>query len=265
MRQISKQVLLLCLLAFFAASSGATIISGSATTSGGKTVALQGLEWLSLHHSRDLSRTEIESAAGWTDAEGTTWAAGEWRYATRSETETLINSLWGGTYDGWSPDNADGALWFLDVFGGLSFDIRSGVFGTYTDGDLNSTVWRNLDGSTFFYGSEGECGPTGVSCRGRVDGANNYTFNNISGINVATGVTEVSYVKSTGSLGYFRENSGGDFGLTTDNLTLLNTSSSRNYGSMLVRNTATAVPVPPMLFVLLVGLCLIGVSRPKLS
>jgi len=75
----------------------ASIISGDHTTAGGKTVNLQGLEWLSFDHTMGLSRTTIEGASGWTDNYATTYDADSWRYATRAETSALLQSLWDGT------------------------------------------------------------------------------------------------------------------------------------------------------------------------
>lgn len=134
--------LTLALLALAPFASQAGIVSGIQTTSAGKSVDLQGLEWLSIDSTRGLSRAEVsDGALGYTH-EG-------WRYATRQETSKLLHSLWGGTYLGGSADNGDGATWFFLNLG-------------HGDIQFGAAVLRN-----FFYGSEGECTiDPGLSCHG---------------------------------------------------------------------------------------------------
>lgn len=109
-------ILLFC--SFITSNAIASIISGPQTTSNGKVVNLSGLEWLSLDQTVGYSKTSIE------DGSAGNWLANGWRYSTRTETEALLDSLWGGTTEGWYWDNYDGASWFGDNFGKL---------GTYTD------------------------------------------------------------------------------------------------------------------------------------
>ena len=101
-------------------NTSASIISGVHTLSDGREVALQGLEWLSLEHTANMSRNEVEG--GFTDQYGMVWADDDWRYASRTETETLLGSLWDNVYNGWSNGNYIGSKWFIDNFQGLGFD-----------------------------------------------------------------------------------------------------------------------------------------------
>lgn len=123
-----------------AATAG--VISGSAVTAGGKTVNLQGMEWLSLDKTRGYSRSQIEAGQdGLFDA--------GWRYANRQETSLLLQSLWGGVQGGsWA--NGDGADWFFQHLGG---------------GDL----WAQHNQlHSFFYGTSGECTAIAIeSCLGK--------------------------------------------------------------------------------------------------
>ncbi|HFG2245911.1 TPA: hypothetical protein ACGF9S_003386 [Vibrio cholerae] len=130
----------LLLTAGFSMSAHAGFISGPKTFDGGKSVDLQGLEWMPLTYTAGLSRNQVEAAGGFTDRFGGVWNAGVWRYATRNETETLLGSLWGGRFNGWSHDNFAGAAIFLQWYGAL-----------YKD--------NNLSGSQFIFGADGECYP----------------------------------------------------------------------------------------------------------
>lgn len=117
-------------------SAGATVISGSHTTDGGKVVDLQNLEWLSWDETFNVTRTAIENGTGG-------WLADGWRYATGDEFGNLITSLWGGV-EGWAEANTDGAMWLWETFDHESFlNPLSGV--TSRTGDL-------------FVGAEGENG-----------------------------------------------------------------------------------------------------------
>ena len=127
-------ILISSMLAATSIFADASILSGPQSTSGGKAVDLQGLEWMSLDHTAGLSREDVE--LGFTDRYDTVWGAGEWIYASRKQTEAMLGSLWGGTYNGHSADNADGAEWFLDHFGGLAYDDGYGE-------DRISRAWSN--------------------------------------------------------------------------------------------------------------------------
>ena len=76
---------------------------------------VENLEWLELTATVGKSRYEVESLlSGGQALEG-------WRYATRSEVESLYDSLWGGITEGYSEDNFSGARTFFDAFGLHSF------------------------------------------------------------------------------------------------------------------------------------------------
>ncbi len=247
-KQFSKLItLFFCLLVF--ATANATIISGSHTTTGGKTVALQGLEWLSLDHTQQMSRDQVENAGGWTDRYGTSWNAGDWRYASRAETETLINSLWGGNWDGWSNDNHDGASWFIDIFEGLGFDSGSGY--TRTDGTSSSRGWTNYDYSSFYFGDDGDCHSlSSHTCVGNVRSADNYQ-QDINGAYI-NGAYGTSYSANTGVMGSIKDTGGANMGINPANSMNVKTDASSHIGSLLVRNST--VPEPSSLVILSLGL-----------
>ena len=71
------------------------------------TAGIEQLEWLELTATQSLSRNEVDALISGGDLAG-------WRYATRSEVETLYSSLWGGTVSGWSIDNYPGAFSFYE-------------------------------------------------------------------------------------------------------------------------------------------------------
>lgn len=102
--------------------SNAATIFGNHTTDAGKTVNLGGLEWLSFdesgynHKRSSYNRYEIEAGiGGWINS-----TPESWRYATRVETENLLDSLWGGTNEGWHISNFDGVDWFLENISGFT-------------------------------------------------------------------------------------------------------------------------------------------------
>jgi len=64
---------------------------------------IENIEWLELTVTAGKSRLEVESMLT------TGGVLDGWRYASRSEVETLYDSLWGGTTDGYSSDNFAGA------------------------------------------------------------------------------------------------------------------------------------------------------------
>jgi hypothetical protein len=120
----------------------AAIVTGPHTTNAGKQVNLQGLAWLSLDMTRGISRDAVESGYGGLTSDG-------WRYATRNETANLLQSLWGGTTQGFTVDNGDGAVWFFTYLGQGPLEFLGAVI-------------RN-----FFYGDAGECTPDlAQSCLG---------------------------------------------------------------------------------------------------
>jgi hypothetical protein len=213
-----------------------------------------------LTYTAGLSRNYVASTSGWTDRFNHTWNSNDWRYATRTETETLINSLWGGIYDGYSSDNAIGAEWFIRTFGGIAYDTGFGDSrqdGSYSD---IGTGYKNLNSSSFFFGQIGECNTqTSVSCHGYVSHAANYDRGDIIGQRVKPLNSAVAYRKDTGELGFFGDAYGGNFGLVAQNLFITNSDSSSSRGSLLVRTShapISAIPTPSP--ITLLGLGLIG-------
>jgi len=114
--------------------SNSGLISGLNEYDGG-IVNLSGLDWMpvDMADSDQLDRNEIESL--FSDSLSEFYG---FRYATRIETSTLLNSL-GPVEDGWSSNSYAGISWFFDAFG----------VGPFSNN--NSTYWD------FFYGSDDEC------------------------------------------------------------------------------------------------------------
>ncbi|MCP5144761.1 MAG: hypothetical protein H6978_08045 [Gammaproteobacteria bacterium] len=231
MKKAMYTLAILCLGAVVEAASAAVVNSGTSTNAD-----LQGLEWLSLDVTAGMSREDVEASALLT-TEG-------WRYATRSETEALINSLWGGVYNGYSPDNAPGALDFLTTWGILS-TANSG--------------YTNPKSSSFIFGESGACDASpAYSCLGTVTHFDDSPHGWLV-LNVNTGLNESPYV--SGMVGFFSDNVGGNFGVTDSNQLRLNVSQNAATGSLLVRE-ASPVPLPPALSFLALGLfSLIGARR----
>lgn len=252
----------------FSLITQAVIISGKHVTPGGKIVNLQGLEWLSLEHTANLSTNEIKD--GFTDNYGITYSGEEFRYATRSETELLLGSLWGGNYSGWSADNADGAKWFLDHFWGLQFDTGSGK--NRINLALNDTSGRNQytgrDGVNFFFGAENECALK-LSCGGQVLYFDLVQFEQ-SGINVVTGETETTNAPGD-SIGRFLEENGVDMGLNDNNYDIATYIKYYDWGHLLVKaSTSNSVPshyvsTPATLSIILFALLVSFISKRNSS
>lgn len=220
----------------------AGIISGDQLTAGGKQVALQGLEWLSLDHTAGLSRADIED--GFTDRFGTVWNAGDWRYATRTETTMLLNSLWGGVWTGqlggWQSSNYDGASWFINAFEGLQYDVGFG------DARIDKTYtfrggYTNHDSSEFFFGNDYEC-------------HSSYDFTCYGLVQVADYHRESNDAQKTG---WLHKNYG--LSMEASNISTLDISSQAYRGSLLVRVAKAPVDVPESGGLMLLGLGVFGV------
>ncbi|WP_411991385.1 PEP-CTERM sorting domain-containing protein [Agarivorans sp. DSG3-1] len=218
-------------------TANATFISGDYTLENGKEVALQGLEWMPLTYSQSYSRLYVE--------------ADDWRYATRSETATLLNSLWGGVYLGFSNDNFIGASWFINYFGGLGMDTSFGL--NRVDLKLNNSTWDNYDVSQFFFGKDKECSDElRLSCIGEAASADGF-YRSLATKNIHTGYK--GYMQARTPLGYFDSRSGVDAGLNNDNRVRGKSNSSSMLGSLLVRQpTIVEVPEPGSLGLLMVSL-----------
>ena len=191
---------------------------------------IENLDWLELTATANHSRNQVEELIGDGTFEG-------WRYATRTEVETLYDSLWGGTTETWSADNYAGARTFFDAFG-----ISEGY------SSLNNSGYR-LDGYTewnTFFGVDGDtCVNPSNSCIGSV-----LLFDSAYG--------------AADNRGWFHDQNGLSNGVDSANSQL---SSGDNliqpyYASHLVR--VSAVPVPAAVWLFGSGLIgLIGVARRK--
>lgn len=237
--------------------SKADLISGTHLTDDGKTVDLQDLEWMSLEYTAGLSRIEVEG--GFTDNYGTNWNANEWRYATRAETGILLNSLWGGVYEAWATNNADGATWFIKHFMGLAFDTGSG--NSRVDGTQSNTLLSNYDWSDFLFGDSGECSSDWTdSCLGSVAAMTDYRQNLIT-YNVLTSALELAHLSGE-PMGWIGDTTGAEFNWNPTNLTLKTDDSDSTIGSLLVRK-ATVVPEPSVLEIMTLGLLVLSMRRRR--
>jgi hypothetical protein len=227
--------------------SSAGVISGNQSTDDGNLVALQGYEWMTLDSTAGLQRSDIEN--GFTDNDGNVWGASDWSYASRVQTEILVNSLWDGIYSGWSDGNFDGASWFIENFGGLGFEGLPG-------GVSSNSNWVNLDNTRFFFGDDGDCtSDLSMSCRGYIQAGDNYN-SDLSARNVVTSTaSEVSYIANSGGVGFLSESNGSDMGFSTYNDTLSKTTADSRYGSLLLRSVPLAiVPEPSTMFIFALGI-----------
>jgi|TARA_R110002060_G_scaffold77607_2_gene89285 hypothetical protein len=252
MNKLYLSTIALLLLSFlFSFTANAGLISGNQLTFNGRSPELQGLEWLSLDYTKGLSRNEIEN--GFTDNYNNTWDSNEWRYATRHETETLISSLWGGNFNGWSEDNADGAKWFLEHFGLLSPNHNNGQ-GDFPNSGL----------SIFLFGDNDECfSGTDISCIGDIQYTDSFlgeyvTWEIIKDQGTITGQeyrNNTTFVPT--SLGRFDELYGLNANINDVNFIHPKSSSLLSQGSLLVRNSAVNVTEPSTLLLFLTFLVFI--------
>ncbi|MFC0047191.1 hypothetical protein [Rheinheimera tilapiae] len=230
-----------------------------------KTVDLQGLEWMPLSYTAGFSRDDIENKSGFIDRFNNVWNKGDWRYATRIETETLLGSLWGGTYTAFSKDSYAGALWFKRFFGMLTYDISSGSDRV----DLEySTDWlTGYDYASAIYGDDKECGSEyGMSCELSVA-----LFSNNSGstwgTDPYTGKYTITYIANTGSAGYFSECNGLNTGYDRCQYRIKNDFHDSTIGSMLVRSIQSppkSVSTPSVVTLLALGFIGLICSRRRI-
>lgn len=118
--------------------ASAGIIAGEQLTAGGKSVNLQGLEWLSLDHTLGIETVDL--ASGFTDNYGTFIVDQGWRYATIEEASLLMNSLWMIENGGWRPGDLDGRGWYIQNFGPESPNF------TFWNPDADDAVWTSTIG-----------------------------------------------------------------------------------------------------------------------
>lgn len=111
MRRLQLGLLSALLFALAAGQLQAEFISGTQTTSDGRTVNLSGLEWLKWNDSRIVGQTAVQVEASMSSG----GALEGWRYASRSEFESLFDSLWGGVEEGHSESNYDGSRWLYET------------------------------------------------------------------------------------------------------------------------------------------------------
>jgi len=256
MKSNIRQFLALTSILFVTNTASASIISGDHFTDEGKSVDLQGLEWMTLDHTAGFSRNDIEN--GFTDRYGTSWAADDWRFATRTEVEILINSLWDGVYSGGSSGNADGSKWFIDNFGGLAFDTGYGA--DRIDNTETDAIFTGQDYSYFIYGDDFECSTDELqTCGATIFYADSY-YSDFNAYNVLTQTIETSYLQGSGSIGFISDLYGANMGHHDDNWTELKNEGRNEMGSLLVRNTqVVSVPEPSTLAIFAAGI--IGLLR----
>jgi hypothetical protein len=145
---LKKLIPLFLLLAGFQAN--AAIISGTHSTTDGKSVALQGLEWLSWDETYNLTRTAVEAGGYFNDG---------WRYAIGAEFGGLISSIWGGA-SGENTGNYDGSQWLWENFDNYDFIAAP---------DDNRI-------KVMFIGDTSACSPDQRSCAGIYEAFNDQTY-----------------------------------------------------------------------------------------
>ncbi|WP_028865833.1 PEP-CTERM sorting domain-containing protein [Psychromonas aquimarina] len=159
--------LLLILTIGMISSTRATVIADEASDSLG--INLGGLEWLELPYTLDQSRNWIEPQLDGTIGsvnplypfEGT-----DWRYAARSEAETLLGSI---AESGWSTDNYAGVTWFRDTFQAWSAEPDSRLFYG-NDGECHADITMSCYAVVSIDGDEGWVQYGGFAPKGQSDG-----------------------------------------------------------------------------------------------
>lgn len=268
MSKALSAAMLLSLILSMPAQAG--FISGHHTyisqTGEEKPVALQGLEWMPLSYTAGFSRDNIENESGFTDRFNNVWKKGDWRYATRLETETLLGSLWGGTYTAYTKESHVGALWFKNNFGMLAYDVGHGSVRMELD---YSTEWlTGFDYSSAIYGTDKECSSEyGLSCELIVALFSNNS-NNTWGTDIYTGKSIMTYIANTGSAGYFSECNGLNTGYNRCQYYIKNDFLDPSIGSMLVRNIQSpphSVPTPSIVSLIALGFIGLVFNRRRIA
>lgn len=210
-----------CILSFNVNAS--TIFSGIS--------GLENIEWMELTATENMTRSSVESQL-------TSGGAFQgWRYATRSEVETLHDGLWGGTAEEWDVSNYAGARLYFDSFGvGSSYASQNN--NGYSTGGY--TYW------TTYFGTVGACDiATSYSCYGHV------------------AIEDTNFGASTNS-GFFSDALGLSTGIDLVNYQISTNSEAAilNHASYLVRTAA--VPIPAAIWLFGSGLLgLVGMARRK--
>ncbi len=176
----------------------ASVIGGyhSFINEGGErtSVDYSGLEWLTLDHTSNKSRNFVES-----DMLSSGNIFEDWRYATRTETERLLDSVWPRISEGYHESNKPSANALLEQFGALNSHTTS-------SGVEHKETW-------FWFGEDGSCDTdSNRTCKGGF-------------------ATEEDN-------GWFSDGAGLSTGITPDNINYHRpkSDSSSMYGSMLVRD-----------------------------
>jgi hypothetical protein len=242
-----KRLLTASLLLLVSVQVSAAIISAINTNAefeSGKFADLQGLEWLSLDVTAGKSRSEID--AGFDDL-----LLNGWQFATRNQAETLVTSLWGGSYSGWSNDNYSGASWFINSFRPLAYSSS----GNYEDQYY----------SKFLFGSDLECSSQiAYTCFGTISTVENYKLDITNATNSTGQHFVLSYTANSGQGGLFYYSQGLNAGDWDDtNIAKSKGDSNSNWGSLLVR--ASSIPEPSIIALFALGLVGIGIARIRQS
>ena len=227
MRVMKKLLMLVILFVSSHLVNASIVVVGPQMLSDGRTVDLQGLQWLEVVSDTELSEADpgdyeypylsrdiveanvLDSVSG-----------GGWAYASVDQTTRLMASLVG---DGSQIDKAVGGQWFIETFG-------------------QTDDWGGA-GNAFLYGKSDECG-VNVSC--------------VSGVELSPDYYYPPYEASFASICYiFGDSCGGPLGGEgpwPDNEII------PYAGHLLVR----AVPIPPAIWLFGSGLLgLVGIARRK--
>lgn len=203
------------------------IISGGHLLSDGRYVNLQGLDWLSIDATMGSPREFVLSGVGY---EG----YNDWRFATREETENLLDSLWGGIIENWDISNFVGADWFVQNFGA---DVGSGGY----------QYW-----SSFYYGSDSDV----AAVSGFGDTLKGSVYCNYD---VDWFPDEFAF-----DSGHFTDKDGLSAGASPGNVAIRTTSGEPLSGYLLVRNT-TPLPEANSLVLMTLGILMLFSAKRRFS